>query len=188
VNQSFKILWIGIGLILSLMLFYSCTNDYNEILSDLDYVDRPILEVENLNVVYTDSGEIAYRVTAPIVEHYTHLEEKPYELYPKGLTFESFSEYPTVESSLMCNYAIKKIDDNLWEVRDDVVIVTLEGDTVKTEQMFWDMNEERIYSDKYVSIRTKNEILYGEGFESDQSFSNGRILNTKGSVYIDDEE
>ncbi len=69
-----------------------------------------------------------------------------------------------------------------------MVIVTLEGDTVKTEQMFWDRNKERIYSDKYVSIRTENEILYGDGFESDQSFSNGRILNPKGSVYIDDED
>jgi len=181
-----KILLISIGLLLSSMLFLSCTNDYSEILSEIDYSQKPIQEVENIQIVRTDSGRIVFRMTAPVVERYTHLEKEPYELFPKGMTVETFSDYPSVESSLTCDYAINQISKDLWEARDNVVVVTVDGDTVKTEQMFWDMKAERIYSDKYVNIRRENEIIYGEGFESNQTLSNGRIVHFKGSFNLDE--
>ena len=168
------------------MLFLSCTNDYSEILSEIDYSQKPIQEVENIQIVRTDSGRIVFRMTAPVVERYTHLEKEPYELFPKGMTVETFSDYPSVESSLTCDYAINQISKDLWEARDNVVVVTVDGDTVKTEQMFWDMKAERIYSDKYVNIRRENEIIYGEGFESNQTLSNGRIVHFKGSFNLDE--
>lgn len=49
------------------------------------------------------------------------------------------------------------------------------------------MKAERIYSDKFVRITTEDEILYGEGFESNQEFTNWKIIKPTGSIKIKDE-
>lgn len=50
------------------------------------------------------------------------------------------------------------------------------------------MPKKKIWSDKFVTITTKNEILMGDGFEARQDFSKYKIKKLKGTVTIKEEE
>ena len=64
----------------------------------------------------------------------------------------------------------------------------LPDDQLNTEELTWDPVQKKIYSDKFVRIRTADEILLGTGFESDQEFKRYRILNPEGTLTIHDDE
>ncbi len=167
-------------------MLFSCKNDYQEVMDNANFEQRPSQEAIDIDILRTDSGRVVFKMQAPLLKRFTELKENPYEEFPNGLTITTFSDYPNVESYISCKYAIHYIDKELWEARDDVVAINIEGDTVTTEQMFWNMKEERIYSDKYVNIRRNNEVMHGIGFESNQTLTNVEINQFKGIFYVDE--
>ena len=180
-----KILFLSIGLVISSMLFYSCTNNYEEILEGIDYENYPEQSAENIEIIRTDSGKIRVKIFAPVLERYSN-DENPYNEFVKGIKVVTYTNYPISSSSLTCEYARQDVAKELWEARDNVVAVNADGDTIKTEQMFWDLKTKMIYSDKYVNIRSGNEIIHGSGFTAQQDFSNWKITNGKGIIYLDE--
>ena len=45
-----------------------------------------------------------------------------------------------------------------------------------TELLFWDKKEERLYTDKKVTIETEGQLITGLAFEADQEFNNTESL------------
>ncbi|MEO8772634.1 MAG: LPS export ABC transporter periplasmic protein LptC, partial [Ferruginibacter sp.] len=58
------------------------------------------------------------------------------------------------------------------------------GDTLYCNELYWDRNRKgtEFYTDKPVKIRTKTNIINGEGMESAQDFKNWHIINTSNST------
>jgi hypothetical protein len=46
--------------------------------------------------------------------------------------------------------------------------------------------KENIFSDKQVQVTTPNDIIFGEGFESDEQFENWKIQKVTGIFTLDD--
>ena len=134
--SRYQIKYLSIGLILSSVLFYSCSNDNKAIAEVMDYNNYPSQSADNIEIVRTDSGRIVLKIFSKRLEHYTPLDEEPYDEFPEGIKVVTYTSYPEVSSSLTCNYAKHDIEIDKWEARDDVVVVNIDGDTVKTEQMF----------------------------------------------------
>ena len=67
------------------------------------------------------------------------------------------------------------------EAFKNVVVTTDSGMVLKTQYLVWEQQEEKIYTDKMVTITTKDgDVLTGQGFESDQNFEKWVILKPKG--------
>ena len=161
---------LSIGLFISSMLFYSCSNDMDDIVESIDYTNYPSQSAENIEIIRTDSGRIVVKIFAPVMERYEN-EEEAYNEFVKGIEVITYTDYPEISSSLICDYAKEKVAEGLWEARDNVIGVNLDGDTIKTEQMFWSKKTELIYSNKYTTIRSGSEILHGTGFTAKQGVS-----------------
>ena len=73
------------------------------------------------------------------------------------------------------------------EAMNDVVITNAEGEKLNTEHLIWDRKAQRIYSEVFVKITTEDEIIMGEGFESNETFSKYKILKPKGTISKEDE-
>ena len=58
------------------------------------------------------------------------------------------------------------------------------GEKLNTEHLFWDEKKEMIYSDVFVKITTKDEIIMGEGLESNQDFSRYKFKKIKGTISV----
>ncbi|OFY87029.1 MAG: LPS export ABC transporter periplasmic protein LptC, partial [Bacteroidetes bacterium RIFOXYA2_FULL_33_7] len=107
--------------------------------------------------------------------------------FPEGIYVTFYTKNREIQSTLKANRAIYYESEKLWEAHEDVVAVNEDGDILNTELLYWDENTEKIYSDKHVRIRTKDEILFGEGFESNQEFTKYKIKKLTGTVSLADE-
>ena len=126
---------------------------------------------ENLELVYSDSARIKYRVLAPEYIKVNREKEK-YEEFPKGIHVLSYDPAGKMIGSIKAKYAKKLEDEMLWEARNEVVIINAEGKKLETELLYWDMKKELIYSDRYVKLSADGQIIEGNnGFHSDQNLN-----------------
>jgi LPS export ABC transporter protein LptC len=70
----------------------------------------------------------------------------------------------------------------------NVVAVNADGDTLKTEKLTWLQKEKRIFSDKYVRIIRSDQVITGIGLESDENLKNWKILQPKGTLYVNEDQ
>lgn len=176
-------------MMVSIMVLFlsSCENDVQEV-KKLNTVDTEPLEIqEDLKLEYSDSSYTRLLLKAPRAETYSHLEE-PYRLFPKGINVKFYDFYGRENSRLKANYAKEFIRQRLWEAKGDVVVVNKKGEQLNTELLFWDEKREKIYSDAFVKITTKDQIIKGTGFEADQDFSDYEITDVSGVIYLNEED
>lgn len=135
---------------------------------------------EQIAITYTDSGTLRARLSAPLVEHFK--TGKPRVEMKKGLRvyFYTAADPRNPNSMLRADYGIKYELQQQIVLKGDVVVVNNDHDTLNTEMLIWDELHRKISSDKSVRIRKKDEILYGEGFESNEDFSKYKIFHITG--------
>ncbi|OFY24894.1 MAG: LPS export ABC transporter periplasmic protein LptC [Bacteroidetes bacterium GWF2_33_38] len=167
-------------------LFFSCENDIEKVNLYVDKAKLPEQSAENVEIVYTEDAEPKLRLKAKIFERFKD-EKKTYINFPEGIYVTFYTKNREIQSTLKANRAIYYESEKLWEAHEDVVAVNEDGDILNTELLYWDENTEKIYSDKHVRIRTKDEILFGEGFESNQEFTKYKIKKLTGTVSLADE-
>jgi len=151
------------------------------------HLDAPSTTVKNTEIIYSQDAVIQMKITSPEIKRYLEVEE-PYSEFPKGLHVQFYDSTQTPTSFIRANYAIFDEKENIWTAENDVVAISEEGDTLNTEYLIWDMDKEKIYSDRYVRIVNKDGIIHGTGFESNQNLLNWKIKKTSGTINIEDEK
>jgi len=174
-------------LVLAVSIFFtSCkSNDPEEIKALTEQLDVPTLTVEELETTMLDSGRIKHRLITPLLVRYENTDE-PYDDFPQGLHFLSYNKNGEVSAQIKCNNARHYSKTDLWELNNNVEAINEKGEILNTEQLFWDMKKNLIYSDKHVKITTKSDIINGIGFESKDDLSNYTIKNITGIVEIEE--
>ena len=168
---------------LYLLLFTSCENDLKKVTSSTYIEDTPVQWLKEAELIYSDSGKVQMLLKAPIINRY--LGESQYNEFPKGIKAYFYDDKGVVKSYLTAKYAIHMEKKKIMDAKNDVVFVNKENnEQLNTEHLVWDEKKGIIYSDKFVKITTKDEILLGEGFESDETFNKWVIKKPKGSFPI----
>ena len=68
-------------------------------------------------------------------------------------------------------------------------MVNAKKEQLNTEQLFWDVRKEIIYSHVFVKIATGDEVIMGDSFEADQNFTSYIIKgNVQGKIEIEDKK
>jgi len=134
-------------------------------------------------VEYKDSGKTRFKLVATQLESYGGND--PYYVCPKSFTIDFYDDSMNVKSHVSADYGIRHEKTKLMEADNNVVVVNRKGDQLNTEQLFWDAGKHIIYTSKYVQIKTATEILFGDGLQSNEDFSNYKITNIKGTVVLD---
>ena len=178
--------YLIISIALAVAMLMSCKNDI-EVISALTNIDTlPSQTIVNLETIYTDSAKIQLIVKSKLVKTYNH-EEDPYLEFPIGIEVFFYDKTGVVESQLSAKYAIYHKNDKLWEAEDSVVVINANDEILNTEQLFWDENKKMIFTYKFVSITTTTEIIYGEGMEANENFTDWKIMNPRGTFYLEHE-
>jgi len=178
---------VAISLVIG-VLFFSCTNDMEKVAQLTAPTELPSIIVKNIETIYSDSAVVKVRLTASEFCRYDK-KDQSYDEYPEGLKVEFYNEQLRVAGQLTCEYARYYSSKNLWEARKNVEAVNFgQNEKINTELLYWDIESEQIYSDAFVRITTQDEIIYGDGFRSNQDFSAWKIIKPKGTITIQDEE
>ena len=144
----------------------------------------PSETIEDCEIIYSDSAQVRVILNAPILNRF--VLEEPFLEFDKGLRVQFFNQFGKKESELISDYG--KIDEknDLMVVKNNVVIRNINGDILETDLFNWDENKQEIYTDDFVKITTKSEVIYGQGFVSNQNFSKYTIKNIKGTILLED--
>ena len=146
--------------------------------------EKNLREVEeNASIVYTDSAKTKFHLTSPRIEIYEGSD--PYELFPKGVHIDAYDDSSNIDGQVSANYAIQHTNSKLVEADNNVSVVNRKGEKLNTEQLFWDENKHKIYTNKYVTIQTEKQIIYGDGLISNEDFTQYKITNIRGTIELD---
>jgi LPS export ABC transporter protein LptC len=170
-------------LMVALFCIASCENNMNTV-SLITSQDKNLQDVEdNASIFYTDSAKTKFHLTAPRIENYEGPD--PHQLFPKGISVDSYDDSGHVDGHLDAEYAIRHINSKLMEADNNVRVLNRKGERLNTEQLFWDENKQKIYTNKFVTIKTAREILYGNGLISNEDFTQYKITNLTGTIQVD---
>lgn len=146
----------------------------------------PVESSSHIETVYTNDAKITIRITAPRLDVY--VGDDPYTEFKKGLKLIFYDEQEEPKTQIECNYAINYEDTELLEAKDNVIVINKEGEELNTEHLIWDKSKHLIHTEEFVKIVTADEIIYGHGLESNEDFSEYKIMKVKGTIQLEEDE
>lgn len=165
-------------------LFASCEND----LKDVEKISKKISEIPvdksiGVEVIYSDSAKVKAKLITPELLHFK--TEKPYYEMKKGIIVIFYDENRKESSRVTADYAIRRENEKVTELKKNVVATNAKGETFKSEELIWDEFKNQFSSNQMVSITSPNgDVLYGSGFTANQNFSPYRVRQATGNMTI----
>lgn len=165
--------------------FVSCKNDPEEIDALVSKQSMQEDKADDVVIIYSERGKSKIRMFATEFIR-NEIAKPPYVDMRKGLKVEFFEDSSdNVESTLTALYARWYEGKGNVLIRDSVVVVNKKGETLRTEELIWNQNVKKFYTEKFVRINTQDQIMFGDGLEANEDFSWYRIKNPKGIVKVD---
>jgi LPS export ABC transporter protein LptC len=163
------------------VLLLSCGKQ--EIKAPQEY-EGPLREAENVEMFYTESERVKVKMNAALVYEYQNGDRE----FPKGIYLEFYTPEGIMESTLKANEAFYFKEQNQWRGRGKVEVRNVaKNEQLNTEELFWKPADERIFTDKFVTIRQQGDVIYGEGLEAKQDMSDYEILKPYGEMDYQEE-
>lgn len=128
----------------------------------------PSHESWNSKIMFTDEG----RVKAILFSNHLQKFEMQKVTLLDGVKIDFYDKEQKSTSNLTATSG--KVDDILRDMYaiGNVVAKNDSGVVLKTEELKWRNADQKIVTDRFVSITTKKEIIEGYGLEADQSLNN----------------
>lgn len=147
----------------------SCENDPKDI-AKLTDKKTAVEEAKNVETYMSQDGRVKARLTAPFMLRY--LADSPYVEFPRTLHVDFYNDTMAMESQVDALYGKYREWEKKVYLRDSVVVMNkLKGDTLRTNELWWDQQSEKFYTDKPVYIHTKDKVFFGaNGMEASQNF------------------
>ncbi|MGI8951163.1 MAG: LPS export ABC transporter periplasmic protein LptC [Chitinophagaceae bacterium] len=181
-NKFFKHIFFLAAAFIS-CFFISCENDIKEV---QDLGKKKIGVEEGYNIVsYLSLGAVMKaKLTAPLMLRTE--SDTPKVEFPKTLHVDFYNDSTKIESQLFAKYGRYLENENKVFLKDSVVVFNIHGDTLRTQELWWDQNKEIFYTDKEVFIHQHgtDQYIHGIGLTAKQDFSSYTITNILQGSFI----
>ena len=166
-----------------LLSFTSCRNDLKDI-ARIQIPDTIAGQfITNGELYYSEWGRTKVRIKSPVINNYETNDS--YTELPEGFHAEFLDEEMEVESTITAEYGIVLKKENIMRARRNVIVRSLkDNEQLNTEELIWDMNAKKIYTDEFVKMTSADKILFGDGFEADENFENRSIKKLRGEILV----
>ena len=174
----------GMAVVVLIFLF-SCKKSTRSVIPSFEHSDSiAIMSTYGVSTIISDSGHIRYRINADEWLVYGK-RRPPYWAFEKGLYLEQFDTLMNIETTIKCDTAFYFNEMKLWKLIGNVNMKIPNNQRFYTDLLYWDQNEELIYSDAYIRVEQEDQITEGVGFSSNQDLSVWQIRNTKGIYTVE---
>lgn len=174
------------ALLVLLLVIAGCENKIATI-PKTDLLVLPSYTGKDFETILTDSGQIQLIMRSPLVEKYDN-KEPPYTEFRTGIKVLFYDGNKEPIASVVSKYAKYTQNDNLWELKDSVIVINENNEKLETELLYWNQTTDRIYTDRFVKVTSANDVILGYGLESDSHLQNRVIKKIRAEFYITDEE
>jgi LPS export ABC transporter protein LptC len=161
----------------------ACENDYQKI-QDMQRKKLTVDEVKNVESYLSQAGVVKAKLTSPFMLRY--YDSMPRVEFPQTLHVDFYNDSLVMESYLNAKRGYYYEQQNRVVLIDSVVVIRVNGDTLKTQELYWEQNLHKLFTKSDVEIRQKTKTIYGKGFESDEQLRNFTIDSVKGVLLVGD--
>ena len=175
---------LNIVTVFTVTLFFSCDNNFKAV-QNIGILDSgPLTIADNINSKYTDSGQLKSILQSPKMLNYSNREFAFYE-FPEGINLILYDD-DNNESNVVADYAIMYSKTDLIDLQGNVVLATHNKDTLFAEQLYYDQLKEWLFTNEPVTFKMQDQLINGNGFDSNRNFSNAHVLEMTGHVYLNE--
>lgn len=142
--------------------------------SVFEVYDGPINSAIDIHLVQSDSAVVRSEIRAP---KQFEFENGNLE-FPDGIDIQFFEKDGTLSTTMRADrgYYLKK--ENIYKGVGDVQVENfLKNQKLQAEELFWNPNDKKIYTETFVTIQDNQTIFNGTGMEADESFTNYQLKN-----------
>lgn len=172
---------------MSLSLLTACANSMEEVEQvSAPVVFYPLSEQHGAILSFTDSGRVVLTIEAGLMQDFGNVDPS-YVSFKEGVKVSFFGGKRKAATTLIADTARRLTQDEVWAIGGNVLVKNKNGERMRTELLYWDQKNEKLFSERRVQIETEEQLIIGEGFEADQEFSSYRLYKVTGEITIDDE-
>ena len=177
---------ISIAVLYGIAMLFSCQTNPVEMEALSKELNEPTVSTSDVEWFYTKNGKASFKLNSP--EMFRFDGEEAYLEFPKGIELESYESEGNKDAYLRSDYAIQHLKDNLIEAKGNVLLQNVKGEKLESEHLIWDEVKELVYTEEFVKITKKGQVIMGEGFESDIYFSEYTLKKSRGIINLDHAE
>lgn len=169
-------------------VFFACGS--NPVEQVLEYSEGDLVPTRiTLGVTYTftEEGKVKNKLFTNRAEQF-QTPDSSYNLLKEGFVLTFYDDDQQEDGKLTAINGFIRGDNSLMIARDSVVFNNSVGETLYTEELIWVQDSAIVYTHKFVTIERENDIIYGKGLVSDETFSNYVIKEPTGIFYLNEEE
>jgi LPS export ABC transporter protein LptC len=166
-----------IAALLGCFFICACENKMEEI-DKRSKKQASVEEGKDIESYLSNGGVLKAKLTAPVFLR--HQTQVPKVEFPKTLHVDFYDSLKRIESRLSAKYGEYKENENKVFLRDSIVVFNVKGDTLWTDELYWDQNQQVFYTEKPVVISQtapQRQKIYGIGLTASQDLSRLSIRN-----------
>ena len=161
----------------------SCENDQNEV-DKLFKKKIAIEEAKKVESYLSQSGKVKAKLTAPYMLRYQ--ADSPYIEFPRTLHVDFYDDSTKIESTVDALYAKYIEYDHKVLLRDSVLVQSIKnGDTLRTQELWWDQDKQEFYTDKPAHVYQRDKIIFAKnGLRAAQNLTSYTFFNSSGPMLV----
>jgi LPS export ABC transporter protein LptC len=137
-------------------------------------------------LIYTDSAKVKAILTSTLNNDFTN-QLFPYSEFPDGVKI-TFFDNKNQETTVTSDYAIAYNKTNIVDLVGNVVINTHDGSVLKTSQIYWDPEQEWLFTEKKFTFKNIDYDISAVRLDANRSFTIFNSGELEGQVVIEDKE
>ncbi|WP_185868971.1 hypothetical protein [Blattabacterium cuenoti] len=126
-------------------------------------------------ISYKENGLLKIFLYSPIIKDYTS-----YTLFPNGISLFIYNDdkYTYLKADW-----VKSIEGIIYHIKGNIKIINSNGFFIKTEEIFWNKKQKKIFNDKYTVISNLDGIMLHaiNGIEASDDLKKIKLKNISGT-------
>jgi len=166
-----------------LLVFSSCENDPKVV--DALFKKKISAEVaKNIESYLSQSGKVKAKLTSPYMLRYQ--ADSPYIEFPRTLHVDFYDDSTVIESTVDAKYAKYVEFDHKVLLRDSVLVQSIKnGDTLRTQELWWDQDKKEFYTDKPAHVYQRDKIIFAkDGLRAAQDLTSYTFFSSSGPMLV----
>jgi LPS export ABC transporter protein LptC len=140
----------------------------------------------NFHLTQSDSAIVRSEIRAPKQLEFANGNME----FPDGIEIQIFEKDGQLSTTLTADRGYLFKQENIFKGEGDVQVHNLAKDQkLQSEELFWEPNKKKIYTEKFVRVQNGGTFSYGSGFEADDTFTTYRLKNPRdGQIEVSERE
>jgi LPS export ABC transporter protein LptC len=171
------------------VMLSSCENDQAKI-DALFNKQISVEEAKNIESYMSQAGKVKAKLTAPYMLRYQGgigtSVDSPYIEFPRTLHVDFYDDSTVIESTLDALYSKYVEYDHKVLLRDSVLVLNIKnGDTLRTQELWWDQDKQEFYTDKPAHIYQRDKIIFAKhGLKAAQDLKSYTLYGSEGPMLV----